>query len=68
LPEAGLPIDGDLYGNGAPMVPNVHAVMAWVARKTRVVNEIEVVRSHESLKKRGTGGIVPTPKSNRLRG
>jgi len=42
LPEAGLPIDGDLYGNGAPMVPNVHAVMAWAARKTLVlvVNEI----------------------------
>ena len=40
LPEAGLPIDGDLYGNGAPMVPKVHAVMAWAARKTLVVNEI----------------------------
>jgi hypothetical protein len=21
--------DGDLYGNGVPIVPNVHAVMVW---------------------------------------
>jgi len=58
----------DLYGNGAPMVLNVHAVMAWAARKTLAVNEVYVARNHESLKKRGTGGIVPTPKEHRLRG
>jgi len=41
LPVAGLPTkDGDLYGNGAPMVPNVHAVMAWAARKILAVNEV----------------------------
>ena len=50
------------------MGPKGHAVLAWAARKTLVVKEIEVVRSHESLKKRGTGGRVPPPKSNRLRG
>ena len=28
-----------LYGNGVIIVPNVHAVMAWAARKTVAVNE-----------------------------
>ena len=35
LPVAGLPTKGgDLYGNGAAIVPNVYAVMAWAARQT----------------------------------
>ena len=28
-----------LYGNGVTIVPNVHAVMAWAARKMLAVNE-----------------------------
>ena len=40
LPVAGLPTkDGDLYGNGVPIVPNVHAVMAWATREKLVGNE-----------------------------
>jgi hypothetical protein len=33
LPVAGFSKE-TLYGNGAAIVPNVHAVMAWAARKT----------------------------------
>jgi hypothetical protein len=43
IENAGLPKQvyrqSDLYGNGVTIVPNVHAVMAWAARKTLVDNE-----------------------------
>ena len=46
--NAGLPVPGEvkkrkstaLDGNGVTIVPNVHAVMAWAARKTLAVNEV----------------------------
>ena len=31
--------NGNLYGNGVPVVPNVHVVMAWATRKNLVGNE-----------------------------
>jgi hypothetical protein len=41
--NAGLPVQvshDDLYGNGVTIVPNVHPVMGWAARKVLVANEI----------------------------
>lgn len=43
--NAGVPVPGNvkknksLDGNGVTIVPNVHAVMAWAAKKTLAVNE-----------------------------
>jgi hypothetical protein len=43
IENAGLPkqvyCKSDLYGNGVAIVPNVHAVMAWAARKILAVKE-----------------------------
>lgn len=49
--NTGLPAAGQykvLYGNGAVMVPNVHAVMAWAARK---ILAIKADISSEELQK-----------------
>ena len=56
--------NGNLYGNGVPVVPNVHVVMAWATRKNLVGNEAKTMRNGETLTHRGKGDRVPTPKSN----
>jgi len=43
----------NLYGNGAAIVPNVHAVMAWAACKTEAIN---VDISSEELRTSTTTG------------
>lgn len=43
-----------LHGNGVTIVPNVHAVMAWAARKSLADNR--GISMQEAAKLSGSGG------------